>query len=121
MIRYVNTRLPEDAYVFTIYMKNLAYLFNRPFYSDSMFESYTIETILHNSKTPEEVRLELKKRGFTHILYDINYIIGETTTLSEENKRLFLKFQKRHLRLVKSEKGRYFLYRFAESKDISAP
>ena len=114
MLRYVNTQLPEGSYIFTIYMKNPAYLFNRPFYSDSMFESYTIETILNSSKTPEDVYLALKKKGFTHILYDINYVVGDAGTFSEENKKLFLAFQNRFLTLVKSDKRRYFLYRFEE-------
>jgi hypothetical protein len=67
----------------------------------------------------EDVRIALKEREVTHIFYDINYLFGEAATLSEENKALFLEFQKRHLKLVNSEKGRYFLYRCAESEDIS--
>ena len=118
ILRHVNTELPEKSYVFTIYMKNLAYLFNRPFYSDSMFESYTIETILNHSKTPEDVHLALKSKGFTHILYDINYVLGGAGTFSEENKKLFLAFQNRYLRLVRSDKKRYYLYRFVEPVDI---
>jgi hypothetical protein len=114
IIRHVNTQLPEKSYVFTIYMKNLTYLFDRPFYSDSMFESYTIETILNNSKTPEDVRLALKKKGFTHILYDINYVMGDDGTFSEENKALFTAFQNKYLTLKKSDKRRYFLYGFEE-------
>ena len=114
MLRYVNTQLTENSYIFTIYMKNPAYLFNRPFYSDSMFESYTIETILNNSKTPGDVYLALKRKGFTHILYDINYVVGNAGTFSEENKELFMAFQNRFLTLVKSDKRRYFLYRFEE-------
>ena len=121
MLRYVNTQLPENSYIFTIYMKNLTYLFNRPFYSDSMFESYTIETILNNSKTPEDVCLALKKKGFTHILYDINYVMGKTGTFSEQNKNLFMAFQNRYLTLVKTDKKRYFLYHFSEPVDIQAP
>ena len=121
MLRYVNTQLPENSYVFTIYMKNLGYLFNRPFYSDSMFESYTIETILNNSKTPDDVCTALKEKGFTHILYDISCVFGKIATLSEENKTLFLEFQKRHLNLVNSEKGRYFLYRFTKGEDTLGP
>ena len=114
MLRYVNTQLTENSYIFTIYMKNPAYLFNRPFYSDSMFESYTIETILNNSKTPGDVYLALKRKGFTHILYDINYVVGNAGTFSEENKELFMAFQNRFLTLVKNDKRRYFLYRFEE-------
>ena len=119
MLRYVNTQLPEGSYIFTIYMKNPAYLFNRPFYSDSMFESYTIETILNNSKTPGDVYLALKRKGFTHILYDINYVVGDAGTFSEENKKLFLAFQNRFLTLVKSDKRRYFLYRFEELENTT--
>ena len=118
MVRHVNTQIPEKSYVFTIYMKNLTYLYNRPFYSDSMFESYTIETILNNSKTPEDVCLALKRKGFTHILYDINYVMGGAGTFSEGNKKLFLAFQNRYLTLVKSDKRRYFLYRFVEPENI---
>ena len=114
IIKHVNTQLTEKSYIFTIYMRHPAYLFNRPFYSDSMFESHTIETILNNSKTPEDVHLSLKEKGFTHILYDINYVTGDAGTLSEENKKLFLAFQNRYLKLLKSDKDRYFLYRFLE-------
>jgi hypothetical protein len=120
MLRYVNTQLPQNSYILTIYMKNLGYLFNRPFYSDSMFESYTIETILNNSETPDDVRTALKEMGFTHILYDISCVFGKIATLSEENKTLFLEFQKRHLKLVNSQKGRYFLYRLTEPEDTPA-
>lgn len=119
MLRHVNTQLPENSYVFTIYMNNLAHLFNRPFCSDSMFESYTIETILNNSKRLRISALPLKK-GFTHILYDINYAIGDAGTFSEENKNLFMALQQNYLRLAKTDKRRYFLYRFGEPSNTPA-
>jgi len=121
IIKHVNTQLPEKCYIFTIYMRHNAYLFNRPFYSDSMFESHTIETILNNSKTPEDVLLALKEKGFTHILYDINYVTGDVGTLSDENKKLFLAFQTGYLKLLKSDKDRYFLYRFLEPDNSPTP
>jgi hypothetical protein len=114
ILKYVNTQLPENSYIFTIYMKNLAYLYRRPFYSDSMFESYTMETILNNSKTPKAVWLALKRKSFTHVLYDINYVLGNAGTFSEENKKLFIAFQNKYLTLVKNDKRRYFLYRLLE-------
>jgi hypothetical protein len=120
MLRHVNTELPENAYIFTIYMKHLAYLYDRPFYSDSMFESYTMETILNNSKTPEAVWLALKRKGFTHVLYDINYVLGDAGTFSEENKKLFTAFQSEYLTLVKNGKDRYFLYRLLEVQNKPA-
>ncbi len=110
MFRYVNTHLPEHTKIFFIYMKNLGYLCDRPYYSDSMFESYTIQKILSRSVTPQDVYVTLKKTGVTHILYDINYIIGKISTFSDQEKSLFLDFQKMYLKLIKKEKRRYYLF-----------
>lgn len=111
MFQYINRELPEDSKIFLIYMKNLGYLCDRPYYSDSMFESYTIQKILAQSSTPEEVYFSLKEGGFTHILYDINYVSGEMSTFSEQEKTLFFAFQKKCLELMNAEKERYHLYR----------
>jgi hypothetical protein len=109
MFHYVNNNLPEESRVFLIYMKNMGYLCSRPYYSDSMFESYTIEKILSEAATPLDVYNVLKKQGFTHVLYDINYVFGSLSTFSEQQKERFLAFQKTYLKLVRSEQGRYFL------------
>ena len=76
-----------------------------------MFESYTIQKILAQSSTPEEVYFSLKEKGFTHLLYDINYVLGEMSTLSEQEKTLFIAFQDKCLELVRAEKKQYYLYR----------
>ncbi len=109
MYRFASINLPEDSKIFLIYMKNLGFLCEPDFYSDSMHESYTIEKILSRSPTPVAVHKELKKRGFTHIMYDINYIYGYQSTFSPEDKSLFYTFQKEYLTLVKNE-GAFFLY-----------
>ena len=111
MFQYINRELPEDSKIFLIYMKNLGYLCDRPYYSDSMFESYTIQKILAQSSTPEEVYVSLKEGGFTHILYDINYVSGEMSTFSEQEKGLFFAFQEKCLELMNVEMERYCLYR----------
>ena len=111
MFQYINRELPEDSKIFFIYMKNLGYLCDRSYYSDSMFESYTIQKILAQSSTPEGVYVSLKERGFTHILYDINYVSGDMSTFSEQEKTLFFAFQNKCLELVSAEKKQYYLYR----------
>jgi hypothetical protein len=111
IFQYVNTHLPADSNVFLIYMKNLGYLCDRPYYSDSMFESYTIEKILAHAATSAGVYHTLKEKGFTHILYDSNYVFGDMSTFSDVDKGMFLAFQERYLKLLKSDKGRYYLYR----------
>jgi len=111
MFQYINRELPEDSKIFLIYMKNLGYLCDYPYYSDSMFESYSIQKILDQSATPADVYASLREGGFTHILYDINYVSGEMSTFSEQEKTLFFAFQKKCLELVSAEKERYYLYR----------
>ncbi len=111
MFQYVNTHLPEDSNVFLIYMKNLGYLCDRPYYSDSMFESYTIQEILARSESHTDIYDSLRERGFTHMLFDVNYVSGNMSTFSDVEKKIFLAFQEKHLKLLKSDKGRYYLYR----------
>jgi hypothetical protein len=89
----------------------LGYLCDRPYYSDSMFESYTIQKILGQSATPEDVCAHLREGGFTHMLYDINYVSGEMSTFSEQEKDLFFAFKEKCLVLTNAEKERYYLYR----------
>lgn len=107
--RFANINLPGDSKIFLIYMKNLGFLCEHNFYSDSMNESYTIQKILSQSLTPARVHEELEKRGFTHIMYDTNYIYGDLSTFSPEQKSLFLAFQKEHLLLVKNI-GSFYLF-----------
>jgi hypothetical protein len=111
MFQYINTHLPESSKTLLIYMKNIGYLFAPPYYSDSMFESYTIKKILTHSVTTADVYQALKDLGFTHVLYDINYVFGDMSTFSAQEKDMFLAFQERYLELLKSDKGRYYLYR----------
>ena len=110
MFQYINTHLPDNSKIFFIYMKNPGYLSGRPYYSDSMIESHTMKNILSGATTSEQVYQELKKRGFTHILYDIRYIFGDRSPFITRNRELFLAFQSKHLELIKTEKERYYLF-----------
>lgn len=109
MYSYVNRQLPPNAKVFLIYMKNYGFLCNRDFYSDAMFESYTLQKILSSSRNLQEIREALKKMGFTHIMYDANYVTGDWSTLSSEEKSLFASFQSAYLTYVTGDKS-YLLY-----------
>jgi 4-amino-4-deoxy-L-arabinose transferase-like glycosyltransferase len=111
MFRYINTKLPADAKIFFIYMRNLGYLCDRAYYSDSIIESYTIQQILGRPQAPEAAHRFLREQGFTHVLYDGNYVIGPESALTEFQKHGFLEFRDRFLSQLKTEKGRYFLYR----------
>jgi len=113
MFQYINSDLPQNAKIFFIYMKNLGFLCHRAYYSDSMFESHTIEKILNRSETPLQVYEALRERGITHILYDATYVMGPLSTFSGEAKTLFIDFQNRCLTLLTSDKNRFFLYKMS--------
>lgn len=114
MFKYINTHLPENSRIFFIYMKGQGYLCDRSYYTDSMIESHTMDKILSGATTPGQVYQELKNRGFTHILYDILYVLGDRSPFSERNRDLFIAFQSRHLELVKTSKERYYLFRLMQ-------
>ena len=90
MFQYINTHLPADAKIFFIYMRNFGFLCNRAYYSDSIIESYTIQKMFSQPQAPEEVHCFLRKSGFTHILYDTNYVTGAQSAFNDRQKQLFL-------------------------------
>lgn len=110
MYQFVNKNLPQDSKVFLIYMRNLGFLCERGYYSDSMLEDYTLRKILSASSSQEDVQRKIKSMGFTHIMYDDLFVTGKKSLLSEEEKMLFISFQRDYLRMVKSELT-YGLYR----------
>ena len=110
MYRFVNQALPSDVRIFLIYMKNYTFLCDRDCYADAMFEAHTLQKILREEASPDRVRNRLKASGFTHILYNEHYLLGEPSPLSAEEKQLFLAFQNSHLQSIRQQ-GFYRLYR----------
>ena len=110
MYHFVNEALPPEARIFLIYMKNYTFLCDRDCYSDTMFETHTIQKILREEASPDRVHNRLKTAGFTHILYDERYLLGEPSPLSAEEKQLFSAFQNSHLQSIRQQ-GFYRLYR----------
>jgi hypothetical protein len=97
MYRFANENLPANAKVFLIYMKNYTFLCEQDCFSDSMFETHTIGKIIRASSSPEEIGSALKKRGFTHLMYDERYLVGAFTPLSPEEQTQFSHYQQRFL------------------------
>ncbi len=107
MFDTMNRHLPPDAKIFLIYMKNWTFLCEKECYSDSMFESYTIQKLLSQASTPAEIFSALTGKGFTHILFDIHYIYGPPSTFTPSEQALFQAFTHEHLELVKTDRSYY--------------
>jgi hypothetical protein len=110
MYRFVNQQLPPESRVFLIYMKNYTFLCKGDCYSDSMFEAHTLQKILRRASSLEQIHNLLKSDGFTHLLYDEAFLLGDLSPLSSEEKRLFLSFRERHCALIR-QTGSYRLDR----------
>jgi hypothetical protein len=110
MYDFVNRHLPAEAKVFLIYMKNYTFLCERDCYADAMFEAHTLQKILRGAPGPEAIGERLKALGFTHLLCDERYLLGEPSPLSEEEKRAFLGFAAGRLLPIES-RGSYRLFR----------
>lgn len=109
MFQYVNEKLPSDAKVFLLHMRSWTFLCERDCYSDSIIEVYTLQNILEENDTPSAVYSDLKTRGFTHLMYNNNYLLGERSLLTKEQKKLFILVRDDFLNLEK-EMSFFHLY-----------
>ena len=67
-----NHMVPTNGKVLLVWMRNYGYLLDVPFESDSFLEDHTLKTMLTQSPEPDAFFQELRHRGFTHILMQLN-------------------------------------------------
>jgi len=100
--------LPAESKVLFVYMRNLGYLAERPFYSDSVFEDHTLMKIMKQDGSPEGIRRQLRSMGITHLMFDRNYIFGEKAQFSSDQQATLNGFLKNRALLLK-QKDNFFL------------
>jgi hypothetical protein len=110
MYRFVNQQLPPESHVLLIYMKNYTFLCERACYADALFEAHTLQKILRRSSSPAKIHFLLQSSGFTHLLYDEAYLLGDLSPLTQAEKILFLAFRELHSTLIR-QSGSYRLDR----------
>jgi hypothetical protein len=64
----INRELPQNARVWLINMRRDTYNIERPYFSDYMFEDYTIKKFVEESGTASQVRARVREIGITHLL-----------------------------------------------------
>ena len=106
MYNIANETLPSNASLFLVNMRNYTFLCDKNCYSDTMFETETLKNILATSTTVRDVKEQLIKMGFTHLMYDDIYVTGEKSLLSPEARLMFVEFSK-----TLKELSRYRTYR----------
>jgi hypothetical protein len=101
-------QLDPKAKVLMVYMGNLGYLAERPFHSDSVFEAHTLQTLLAQDASLNGLRNQLKSRGFTHLMFDRNYVFGKESAFTPDHQARLNGFLNHHAQLLK-QKDNYFL------------
>lgn len=76
----INNDLPPDARVWLINMRRDSYNLNRPFFSDYLFESWTLKNLIKESKDVNELRQKAKQMGITHVLTRHDFLLDYKQT-----------------------------------------
>jgi len=92
-------------------MRNLGYLAERPFFSDSIFEAHTLQSILKERITDTEIRDRLRNLQVTHIMLDGRYMWGRDAAFAPPQQEAFKQFLEKRGELLE-RKNVYSLYRF---------
>jgi hypothetical protein len=64
----VNRQLPADVKVWLIGMRRDTYHLDRPYFSDFIFEDYTLTRYVRGASTVEDIRARMRTDGITHLL-----------------------------------------------------
>lgn len=103
-------QLSPDAKVLWVYMRNLGYLAERSFHSDSIFEAHTLQKILERDASIEGLRRQLKNLGITHLMFDRNFVFGQEAAIPPAHQPALTGFLKTRGKLLK-QMDDFFLYR----------
>lgn len=99
-IKFINESLPRDAYVLMVQGGNRGYYMERRFYSDSVFEYVLFKKTVKVSKTPQDLKANLKKLGFTHLLVSEKYLYRAFEPTEQGSVKLIEEFFKTQANLL---------------------
>jgi hypothetical protein len=106
-----NEMLTEKDKVLLVYMGNLGYLMDRPFFSDTFFEDHTLTKIIDKGVYAADILNRLKVRGITHVLFNFHYIFGKDSVLTMGERAIFKNLLIKHGEQLSAKNG-FLLYRF---------
>ncbi len=101
--------LDPEAKVLLVYMRNLGYLAERSFHSDSFHEAHTLQKILERDASVEGIRGQLQNMGITHLMFDRTFVFGQITAVSSAHQTALSGFLKSRGNLLK-QMDDFFLY-----------
>jgi hypothetical protein len=115
-----NNLTEEKNKVLLVYMRNLGFLMDQPFYSDTFFEAHTLVKIIDEEVYAEAIIQKLKSMGITHFMFNYHFIFGKNSVLNVGEQGILKNFLIRHGRQI-SRKNEFFLYSFVLDSDSENP
>ncbi len=109
MYQAMNQLNPETK-VLLVFMRNLGYLAERSFHSDSVFEAHTLQTLLARDASQKGISRQLQSLGISHLMLDRNYVFGRRAAFPLEHQAALKRFLKNRAQLLK-QMDSFFLYR----------
>ncbi len=106
-----NQMLTEKDKVLLVFMRNLGYLMDRPFFSDTFFEAHTLTKLIDEGVYAADILNRLKKRGITHVLFNYDYIFGKDSALTIGERAIFKNLLIQNGEKLSANNG-FLLYRF---------
>ena len=83
----INNELPPDARVWLINMRRDSYHLDRAYFSDYLFEDWTLKKLVEESKDVNELRQKAKQMGITHVLTRHDFLLDYKRTVIVDDKR----------------------------------
>jgi hypothetical protein len=103
----VNRELPSSARVWLIHMRRDTYYLERPYFSDFIFEDWTLREWVQEARDADELSARVRAAGFTHILLRHELLLDYARSTIVDDRR------PREENLAKLELLRTFLTRRA--------
>ena len=85
--KIINNDLPPDAKVWLINMRRDSYHIDRAYFSDYMFENWTLKKLVEESRGADELRRKARGMGITHVLTRHDFLLDYRQTDIVEEKR----------------------------------
>lgn len=115
LFKVINETLDKKATVLFVYMRNLGYLCDRNFISDTFFEAHTLKKVLREDASVKGIARQLGNLNVTHLLFDNHYVFGKNSVFTAGGREALKNFLNSRTALVKAENG-FYLYRLTAGK-----
>ena len=108
--RYVSQRLPSTAKIYLLFMGRRAYYCERDYFHDPEDNPWILFRMLQSAQKGDDLDSELRERSITHLLAQDQLLLAFlNNNLSPDQKKLWVAFANRHLRMLFNSRG-YSLY-----------